>query len=105
MQTFFLKFPDEGTAHEALAAAGLYHPPIGNNPGRYTLAGPGWAFDPIGVITEGGVWDQLTGDELEAPTTLDGWHANYASTTLPPELGPYALPEAPATPYRVFAGV
>jgi hypothetical protein len=105
MNTYFLKFPDEDSAHGALTAAGLYQPPLGNNPGYYKLAGPGWACDPIGPITEGGIWDQVTGEELEAPTILAGWHLNYAGSSLPPELEEYELEPAPSTPYRVFAGV
>ena len=101
--TYFLKFPSEATAQEALASAGIYVEPIGNNPGYYKQADIGWAFDPIGTITEGGVYDQVTGEELVPPTVLDGWHANYAGDVLPDELVPFALNPDPNTPYRVFA--
>lgn len=103
MITYFLKFPDEATAQSCLTDAGIYVEPIGNNPGYYKQAGIGWAFDPIGTITEGGVYDQVTGDELVPPTVLDGWHANYIGDSLPQELVSFKLDSAPATPYRVFA--
>lgn len=103
MTTYFLKFPDEATAQTALEAAGIYVAPIGNNPGYYKQADIGWAFDPIGTITRGGVYDQETGEELTPPTVLDGWHANYIGESLPSELSTYNLTPAPSTPYRVFA--
>lgn len=102
--TYYLKFADEAEAQTVLATVGIYVPEIGNNPGYYKQADAGWAFDPIGTITEGGIWDQVTGDELEAPTTLEGWHANYIAAELPAELTAYALDPEPATPHRRFAG-
>ena len=103
MTTYFLRFTDETTAQTALETAGIYVAPIGNNPGYYKQADIGWAFDPIGTITRGGVWDQVTGEELVAPVVLEGWHANYAGDTLPNELAAYSLNPNPSTPYRVFA--
>lgn len=103
MTTFFLRFPDEETAQTALEAAGIYVPEIGNNPAYYKQADIGWAFDPIGTITRGGVWDQETGEELEPPVVLPGWHANYAGETLPAAIAEFALSPAPASPYRLFA--
>ena len=104
MTTYFLRFPNEGTAELALNQVGIYIAPIGNNPGYYNLAGNGWAFDPIGTISEGGVYDTETGEELVAPTVLDGWHANYIGEVLPDALADYVLTPEPVTPYRVFAG-
>ena len=103
MTTFFLRFPDEATAQTALEAAGIYVAPIGNNEGYHRQADIGWAFDPIGTITEGGVYDKETGEELVPPTVLEGWHANYACCSLPAELATYNLDPGPATPYRIFA--
>lgn len=103
MTTYFLKFPDEATAQDALEEAGIYVQPIGNNPGYYKQAAIGWAFDPIGTITEGGVYDIQTGEELVPPTVLDGWHANYVGEELHSALELYNLEPSPATPYRVFA--
>lgn len=102
MTTYFLKFTDEAEAQVALEAAGIYVAPIGNNPGYYRQADIGWAFDPIGTIIEGGVYDIETGEELVPPTVLDGWHGNYAGDSLPAGLAAFEV--NPATPYRVFAG-
>lgn len=101
MTTYFLRFPNEGTAELALNQVGIYIAPIGNNPGYYRLADNGWAFDPIGTITEGGVYDIETGEELVPPTVLPGWHANYAGDSLPDGLDGYLV--SPEQPYRVFA--
>ena len=103
MITYFLKFPDETVAQSCLADAGIYVEPIGNNPGYYKQADIGWAFDPIGTITEGGVYDQETGEELVPPTVLDGWHANYIGDSIPQEMASFVLNPGPTTPYRVFA--
>lgn len=103
MKTYFLKFQDETEAQTALESAGIYVAPIGNNPGYYKQADIGWAFDPIGTITEGGTYDIETGEELIPPTVLDGWHANYIGESLPTALVPYNLTPEPSTPYRVFA--
>ncbi len=101
MTTYFLRFTDETAAQAALETAGIYVAPIGNNPGYYKQADIGWAFDPIGTITRGGVWDQETGEELVPPTVLDGWHANYAAEELPASLTSYTV--HPSSPVRVFA--
>lgn len=101
MITHFLKFPDLATAQATLETAGIYIPPIGNNPGYYRQADISWAFDPIGTISKGGVYDQETGEELVAPTTLDGWHANFAGE-LPSSLQQFLV--HPRSPERVFAG-
>jgi hypothetical protein len=101
MTTYFLRFPDEATAQIALNDAGVYIAPIGNNPGYYKQADNGWAFDPIGTITRGGVYDQVTGEELVPPTVLDGWHGNYIGDSLPVDLDIYLV--YPTNPCRVFA--
>jgi hypothetical protein len=100
MTTYFLRFTDETAAQAALETAGIYIPPIGNNPGYYKQADIGWAFDPIGTISEGGVYDIETGEELTPPIIIDGWHANMAGN-IPEELKEYIIP-APSTPHRVF---
>jgi hypothetical protein len=102
MTTYFLRFSDEAAAQTALETAGIYVPEIGNNPGYYKQADIGWAFDPIGTISEGGVYDQETGEELVAPTVLEGWHANYVGE-LPEGLEDYLV--FPENPVRKFAGV
>ena len=107
MQTFFLRFPDEATAQSVLAEVGICIPalitPESYTPARYLQADIGRAFDPIGTITRGGVYDAATGEEIEPPTELPGWHANYAADSLPAELEPYNLDPAPKRPARLFA--
>jgi hypothetical protein len=102
MTTYFLKFPDEVTAQTALEPAGIYVAPTGNNEEYYRQADHAWAFDTIGIITKGGVCDQETGEELIAPTVLEGWHANYVGE-LPEGLEDYLV--FPENPVRKFAGV
>lgn len=58
------------------------------------------AIDVIGIITEGGEWDE-DGTETVSPTTLDGFHINYLGDL--PE-GWEAFEVIPVKPYRVFAG-
>ena len=59
--------------------------------------------DIIGVIYEGGSWDE-EGNEVEAPVALDGWHCNVRA--LPGEsvdtLESYKI-ETPNSPERVWA--
>ena len=57
------------------------------------------AIDVVGFIKEGGEWDE-DGNEIVAPTTLDGFHVNYLGA-LPD--GWDALEVTPENPYRVFA--
>jgi len=103
MITFFLRFPDETTAQQVLTTANIYVPSNGINQGYYRQADIGWAFDPIGTITKGGTLDPETGEELEPPTVLEGWHANYAGNELPEALSGFVV--FPSSPVRVFAGL
>ncbi len=57
------------------------------------------AIDVIGTITVGGEWDE-DGIEIEAPTTLAGFHINCLGD-LP--TGWEAFEVTPNNPYRVFA--
>jgi hypothetical protein len=102
MATYFLRFENEAVAQSILEAVDIYVPEIGDNPSYYRQADHGWAFDPIGTITEGGVYDQETGEELIAPTVLEGWHANYVGG-LPEGLEDFLV--FPENPVRRFAGV
>ncbi len=98
--TTFIRFPDEATGMAALTAAGLYVEPIGNNPGYSRQADHNFALDVVGIITEGGTWDQETGEELVPPTVLEGWHVNYIGE-LPEGWKEYVV--EPKRPRRVFA--
>ncbi len=100
MTTNYLRFPDEATGMTALTDAGLYVEPIGNNPGYFRQADHDFALDVVGVITEGGVYDIETGEELVPPTVLPGWHVNYIGT-MPASWDQYVV--TPEAPYRVFA--
>lgn len=57
------------------------------------------AIDVIGIITEGGEWDEY-GNEIVAPTVLPGWHVNYQGA-LPD--GWDVLEVKPVSPHRVWA--
>ena len=57
------------------------------------------AIDVVGTITEGGEWDE-EGNELVAPTVLDGWHVNYLGD-LPEGWESYEV--FPKSPSRCFA--
>ena len=57
------------------------------------------AIDVIGIITEGGEWDE-DGNEIVPPTVLPGWHVNYLGD-LPDGWEQYEV--TPTTPARVFA--
>lgn len=59
-----------------------------------------FAIDEIGVITKGGAWDPETGEQLEPPTLLDGWHVNTVGLE-PDAWEAYAV--TPLNPVRVFA--
>ncbi len=103
----FFRFADEAAWLEAARAAGFtkdvpVYDDEGNETGteekviQYTAS---YAIDVIGTITRGGEWDE-EGNELVAPTTLDGFHVNYVGEL--PE-GWEAYEVTPSTPYRVFA--
>jgi hypothetical protein len=97
MTPYFLRFPDSATGLAALAAADLLDPetafPI--------TASLTHALDVIGPIVRGGSWNPETGEVLEAPTLLEGWHANYQGE-LPDGWSQYVV--TPQNPARVWAG-
>lgn len=83
----YLKFPDVGTANLIL----------------FTDWVPNYRnIDIIGVITEGGQWDE-EGNEIVAPTIVDGWHVNIRLVDGESEeqLLPYVV--SPSSPVRVWA--
>ena len=58
--------------------------------------------DIIGVIYEGGSWDE-EGNEVEAPVALEGWHCNVRAVGESVDsLEPYKI-ETPNSPERVWA--
>ena len=94
----FFKFTDEAAWLTAARAAGFMGTDEEGNEIliQYTHDR---AIDVIGTITEGGEWDD-EGNEIVAPTVLDGWHVNYLGD-LPTGWESYEV--TPSTPYRVFA--
>ena len=103
----FFRFADEAAWLEAARAAGFTKDvPVYDEEGtqtgteekviQYTVS---YAIDVIGTITRGGEWDE-EGNEIVAPTTLDGFHVNYVGEL--PE-GWEAYEVTPELPYRVFA--
>ncbi len=93
--THYLRFPDEATGTAALDAAGLL-----DTDGNPIVASHAHALDLIGLIYEGGTYDQETGEVITPPTLLDGWHCNYIGE-LPDGWDAYEV--TPVTPVRVFA--
>ena len=98
----FFKFTDEAAWLTAARAAGFMITVTdeeGNETEQLQAYTANHAIDVIGTITEGGEWDD-EGNEIVAPTVLDGWHVNYLGD-LPTGWESYEV--TPSTPHRVFA--
>jgi hypothetical protein len=91
---FFLRFTDKSAWTAAATEAGFL---IDDTLTAYTH---GHAIDVVGTITRGGEYDPETGDVIVAPTTLPGFHVNFAGE-LPDGWDEFLV--EPANPYRVFA--
>lgn len=98
----FFRFTDEAAWVTAAKAAGFYVT-VTDEEGvdsevlqAYTRD---HAIDVIGIITEGGEWDE-DGNETVPPTILPGWHVNYQGA-LPD--GWDAFEVKPASPHRIWA--
>ena len=89
----FLRFPDESAWTAATTEAGFL---IDDTLTAYTH---GHAIDVVGIITRGGEYDE-NGNVLVKPTTLPGFHVNFAGT-LPDGWDKFLV--TPAAPYRLFA--
>lgn len=100
MTTHYLRFPDESTGMAALGTAGLLMIDPDTGEQRPILASHSHALDVIGPIWIGGSWDLETGEVIEPPTLLSGWHVNYLGQ-LPEDWDAYLV--APRNPRRVFA--
>ena len=97
----FLRFVDEVTWLTAARAAGFMINIIdeeGNETEKLQTYTSSHAIDVIGIITEGGEWDDV-GNQIVAPTILDGYHINYVGT-LPTGWESYEV--KPSNPRRVF---
>jgi hypothetical protein len=97
--TRFLRFPSEAAWIAACQSAGYW---ITQDPPRPLLLSHTHNFDVIGVLFEGGVYDPETGEVLEPPTVLEGWHVNAKVPTLPEGWDAYLV--TPAQPQRIFSG-
>ncbi len=92
------RFPDEATGMAALETAGLLNEDEDGNK-RPILASHHHALSVIGTIQRGGEWDE-EGNEITAPTVLDGWHVNFQGE-VPEDWEQYAV--YPESPVRVWA--
>ena len=98
----FFRFADEAAWIDAARGAGFLAAVTdadGNEAERLQAYSHDHAIDVVGIITEGGEWDE-EGKELVAPTVLDGFHVNFLGS-LP--MGWGALEVKPEIPVRVFA--
>ena len=89
----YLRFPDEQAWTAAATEAGFI---VDDTLVAYTH---GHAIDVVGTITRGGEYDE-DGKALVKPTTLPGFHVNFAGM-LPDGWDEFLV--TPADPYRVFA--
>jgi hypothetical protein len=90
------RFPSKEIFYELAQAEGLL-----TEEGQLITGGHGFAIDEIGVITQGGEWDQETGEVLVPPIVLDGHHCNFVGIA-PESFDPYLV--VVNHPVRVFAG-
>ncbi len=95
MIDLFLRFDDEAAAIAAL--------PWLRDGALWRVAGPGFAFDPIGTLWSPGAWDDETARYAVAPAPKDGWHANLRCTPALAVRVPATARIQPTTPDRVFA--
>ena len=98
--THYLRFPDEPTGMAALEAAGFTT--VDDSGATIVItATHTWALDVIGPLQVGGSYDPKTGEVIDPPTPLPGWHVNFIGD-LPQDWEQYVV--APRHPQRVFAG-
>lgn len=93
--THFLRFIDQLDFRIKAAQAGMLAEDNSLISATHT-----YAVDEVGTITRGGAWDPETGEELEPPITLPGWHVNLAGD-LPQGWEEFVV--KPRHPARVFA--
>ena len=97
--TTFLRFPSEAAFHAACQSAGYW---ITQDPPRPLLLSHTHIFDVLGQLTEPGVYDPESGEELEPSTPIEGWHINAKLPTLPEGWDAFLV--TPTPPQRIFAG-
>jgi hypothetical protein len=91
--TYYLKFPNKKTAKQLLEKAGFL-----DEDKNIISCTHDYAIDVVGVITEGGEYDE-EGNVITQPITLSGWHINYVGE-LPSDWKQYLV--SPEEPVRVF---
>jgi len=101
----FLKFPDEETFLAKAEEAGLtYTDESGES--HVSTGSHEYSLDVVGIIYTPGeyTFDEETGEYefIVEPVALEGYHINMIGK-VPEIFGEYAI-QAPATPYRIFAG-
>lgn len=99
MTTTYLRFPDESTGMAALEAAGFTTTDESGTTVVIT-ASHTHALDVIGPIWIGGTCDPETGDVIDPPVEVPGWHVNFIGE-MPEAWEPYVV--EPKHPVRVFA--
>jgi hypothetical protein len=95
--TTFYRFPDKTTGLEALATAGLL-----NEHGEIITGSHHHALVVIDPLTRGGTYDPETGEVIEPPVVVSGWHVNYAG---PPMDGWEQYAVTPEHPVMTFFGI
>jgi hypothetical protein len=69
------RFPSQATFRTLAAAEGLVVTAEDGSE-RLRTADHGWALDEVGTLYTGGSYDHETGEVLDQPIALDGWHVN-----------------------------
>ena len=98
-ETIYLRFANEAEWITNAKAAGLYIVDPDTETELLKAYTSDHAIDVVGIISEGGEWDE-DGNEIVAPTVLDGWHVNYLGD-LPEGWGDYEV--SPESPHCIFA--
>ena len=69
------RFPSQAVFRTLAAAEGLIATAEDGSEHLRT-ADHGWALDEVGLLYSGGSYDPQTGEVLDPPIALDGWHVN-----------------------------
>tara|TARA_Y100000361_G_scaffold111306_1_gene101427 strand:- start:27 stop:359 length:333 start_codon:yes stop_codon:yes gene_type:complete len=96
----YFRFTDEATWVTAAKAAGFYVTYVETETEELQAYTADRAIDVIGTLyNDDGVFDE-DGEQVTAPTPMDGWHVNYLGD-LPDGWEAYEV--NPAPPKRIFA--
>jgi len=69
------RFPSQATFRKLAAAEGLVVTAEDGSE-RLRTADHGWALDEVGLLYSGGSYDPESGEVLDPPVALEGWHVN-----------------------------